>query len=153
MKRLCLLDLDHTLIYGSYAPSEAVTLLFKYNEYLSVYERPYVNEFIKRIKEKYTSIIIYTTAKADYAQKINNALHISADQVLSRKDCILKNDRYYKEILNDWTSFYDELHIIDDSPHIWLNTDKYLHKIKFYTPHEFRGEPNDKALISLLDDN
>ena len=58
MKRLCLLDLDHTLIYGSYAPSEAVTLLFKYNEYLSVYERPYVHEFIKRIKEKYTSIMI-----------------------------------------------------------------------------------------------
>jgi phosphoserine phosphatase len=51
MKTLILLDLDHTLIYGSFAPSESAPLLFEYSQYLKVYERPYARQFIHHLQE------------------------------------------------------------------------------------------------------
>ncbi len=41
MKTLYLLDLDHTLIYGSYSESEKVELLFEYSKYLKVYKKAF----------------------------------------------------------------------------------------------------------------
>ena len=35
-KKLFILDLDNTLIYGSYAQKETAKLLFTYSEYLKV---------------------------------------------------------------------------------------------------------------------
>ncbi|MDC3260605.1 HAD family hydrolase [Winogradskyella sp.] len=68
--RLCILDLDHTLIYGSYAPHEKAALLFEYNAYLKVYKRPFVEGFIDFLNHYYTHIIVYTIAKEDYANRI-----------------------------------------------------------------------------------
>lgn len=70
MKNLYLLDLDHTLIYGSYSESEKVELLFEYSQYLKVYKRPFVNDFVNKLNNLNGDIIVYTTAKKDYANKI-----------------------------------------------------------------------------------
>ena len=70
--RLCILDLDHTLIYGSYAPHEKTALLFEYNAYLKVCKRPFAEGFIDFLNHYYTHIIVYTTAKEDYANRIGN---------------------------------------------------------------------------------
>ena len=74
---LCLLDLDHTLIYGSYAPSEKADILFQYSEYLKVYKRPFVNQFVAKLSQSYNDIIVFTTAKRDYAEKICQDLNIN----------------------------------------------------------------------------
>ena len=61
MKQLIILDLDHTLIYGSYAETETAQLLFSHNKYLKVYKRNRAEELIELCKLK-GDIIIYTTA-------------------------------------------------------------------------------------------
>tara|TARA_B110000503_G_scaffold76188_1_gene117609 strand:- start:45 stop:608 length:564 start_codon:yes stop_codon:yes gene_type:complete len=147
--KLCLLDLDHTLIYGSYAPSENVELLFHYNRYLKVYKRPYVNDFISFLNETYNTIIVYTTAKEDYAIKICKKLNLRTTMILYRSHCIQRNESYYKKFSKDWGSSYKSIHIIDDSPNVWLDTEYYDKQITFVVPKEFRGEVDDMELLKL----
>ena len=152
MKSLYILDLDHTLIYGSYATSENVDLLLEYNQFLKVYKRPLVMEFIKYLNHKKGDIIVYTTAKEDYAKQICRLLKINLKYILAREDCVSKTDKYYKKFSPVWGRDYENIFIIDDSPNIWLNTQKFEHKIKFIVPREFRGEPNDREILGLIRD-
>jgi len=150
MNSLCLLDLDHTLIYGSYAPSEKAELLFEYSEYLKVYKRPFVDEFIDFLNRYYTHIIVYTTAKEDYANRICLELNIDAFKISTRQDCKQENDRYYKPFQLQWGHLYDKIDIIDDSPNVWLDTDTFESKIRFIVPKEFRGEIDDDELARII---
>ncbi len=149
MKTLCLLDLDHTLIYGSYAPSEETELLFTYSVYLKVYKRPFVDDFVRRLKTHFTDIIVYTTAKKDYAKEICRLLNIEEKLLLSRADCSSKNEKFYKDFQPDWGKSYEHISIIDDSPNVWLQTEAYADKVQFVVPNEFRGEKNDCELEDL----
>jgi len=150
MTNLCLLDLDHTLIYGSYAPSEKVELLFEYSEYLKVYKRPFVEGFINYLNNFYTNIIVYTTAKEDYAHRICLELNIKTQEILTRKNCLQKGDMYYKSFLSDWGEKYKNIDIIDDSPNVWIGTEEYEQKINFKVPKEFRGEIYDDELTRII---
>ena len=147
MKRLILLDLDHTLIYGSYAPTESAKKLFQFNQYLSVYERPLANELIKLCHSK-ADIIIYTTALKTYATKISKSLNINPIKILSRKNCLRVKDQYKKVIEPNWINRYDTIIVIDDSPNVWKNTSKSIH---FLVPTEFRGSSNDTNLFEIID--
>lgn len=146
-KKLFLLDLDHTLIYGSYAASETADKLFKFNAYLSVYERPLARDLVLLCHEK-GDIIIYTTALKTYAKKISNSLQIKPITILSRKDCNTKNDSFKKTINPEWIINYDEIIVIDDSPNVWVN---YPDSIVFLVPSEFRGDSADFELDSILE--
>jgi TFIIF-interacting CTD phosphatase-like protein len=146
-KKLILLDLDHTLIYGSYAETETANKLFKFNNYLSVYERPLARELVLICQEK-GDIIIYTTALKTYAKKISKSLEINPIQILSRKDCTKKNDSFKKTINSKWIINYDEIIVIDDSPNVWLNSPD---SIKFFIPTEFRGDVQDSELQSIIE--
>lgn len=150
MNHLCLLDIDHTLIYGSYAPFEEAELLFEYNQYLKVYKRPYVDAFIEFLHQTFSAIIVYTTAKEDYAHKICMALGINFINVLSRSDCQYKNDKHYKVFKPQWAKKYETTIIIDDSPQVWLSTERYENKIRFMVPTEFRGKLNDDELLKII---
>ncbi len=150
MNNLCLLDLDHTLIYGSYAPSEKVELLFEYSEYLKVYKRPFVEEFIDFLNRYYTHIIVYTTAKEDYANRICSELNIKTQEILTRKNCLQKGDIYYKRFVSDWGEKFQNIDIVDDSPNVWLGTDAFESKIRFIVPKEYRGEIDDDELTRII---
>lgn len=141
-----MLDLDHTLVYGSYAENETADFLFQYNKYLKVYERPYARELIDLCK-KNADIIVYTTALRPYALKICNKLKINPIKLLSRKDCLLKNGSWLKKVKDEWITKYDKIIIIDDSPNVWI-----LSKIQcvFLIPTEFRGKLDDSGLIKIL---
>jgi TFIIF-interacting CTD phosphatase-like protein len=147
---LCLLDIDHTLIYGSYAPFEEAELLFEYSQYLKVYKRPYVNDFVDFLNQTYSAIIVFTTAKEDYANKICLKLGIQFTTILTRADCLNKNDNYYKVFKPEWVNQYQSINIIDDSPNVWLSTEGYENKIKFMVPLEFRGKLNDDELLKII---
>ena len=146
-KKLILLDLDHTLIYGSYAETETANKLFKFNSYLSVYERPLARNLVKLCQEK-GDIIIYTTALKTYAKKISKALEINPIKILSRKDCSKKNDNFKKIINTGWLINYDEIIVIDDSPNVWKNCPD---SIKFLVPTEFRGDVSDFELQPIIE--
>ena len=146
-KKLILLDLDHTLIYGSYAETETANKLFKFNSYLSVYERPLASDLVLLCHEK-GDIIIYTTALKTYAKKISKSLQINPITILSRKDCTKKNDSFKKNTNPKWILSYDEIIVIDDSPNIWVN---FPDSIKFLVPTEFRGDARDLELQPIID--
>mgnify|MGYP001588774936 CR=1 FL=1 len=44
---------------------------------------------------------------------------------------------------------YDSIHIIDDSPNVWLDTEYYDKQITFMVTKEFRGEIDDMELLKL----
>ena len=146
-KHLFILDLDHTLIYGSFAEKESADLLFQYHKYLTVYERPLARELLEICKKK-GDVIVYTTALRRYAKLICISLGIEYIELLSRKNCLLINGKHQKEVKQNWLDLYDQIIIIDDSPNVWLNaTDT---KIKFLVPDEFRGNANDMGLHAII---
>ena len=146
-KNLILLDLDHTLIYGSFAEKESADLLFRYHKYLTVYERPLARELVEICKRNAT-IIVYTTALRRYAKMICTRLDIKPIELLSRKNCILINRKHHKEVKQNWLDLYDQIIIIDDSPNVWINATDL--KIKFLVPDEFRGKKEDIGLKVII---
>jgi phosphoserine phosphatase len=146
MKLLIILDLDHTLIYGSYAESESADLLFRYHKYLTVYERPLARELVEICKKK-GDVIVYTTALRRYAKMICLALNIEYVELLSRKNCIAVVGKLKKQIKEEWLENYEKIIIIDDSPNVWITDDL---KINFLVPDEFRGQINDFGLEKII---
>jgi TFIIF-interacting CTD phosphatase-like protein len=147
-KHLFLLDLDHTLIFGSFAASETSDLLFEYSPFLKVYERPYARSFIKEI-QALGEIIVFTTAKEDYAKIICEKLDIRPIKILSRANCKRSGESFKKVIRKGWIKTYDRIIIIDDSPQVWVGTEN--HKIELLVPKEFYGDVMDRELLSLID--
>lgn len=149
-KTLILLDLDHTLIYGSYAEKEAAEFLFQHNKFLKIYVRHLAPELVEICKKK-GDIIVFTTALRSYAQNICKRLDIKPIELLSRKNCILINQKHHKEVKQDWLALYEQIIIIDDSPNVWINSTNA--KIKFLVPDEFRGQENDMGLLDIISSN
>lgn len=149
-KTLILLDLDHTLIYGSYAEKEAAEFLFQYNKFLKVYVRHLARELIEICKNR-GDIIVFTTALRSYAQKISNRLDINPIELISRKNCILISQKHHKKVKQDWLDLYEQIIIIDDSPNVWINSTNA--KITFLVPNEFRGQENDMGLLDIISSN
>jgi len=146
LKRLILLDLDHTIIYGSYAENETADLLFQYNKFLKVYERPFAKELIAICKES-ADIIVYTTALRSYAIKICKKLNINPVEILSRKHCLKINNQWHKKVKLEWEKKYAKIIIIDDSPNVWITNN--IPSI-FLIPSEFRGNTKDNGLIKII---
>ncbi len=147
-KNLILLDLDHTLIYGSYAESETAEFLFSHSKYLKVYKRNLAEELIELSQIK-ADIIIYTTALRSYAKTISVKLNINPIELWSRKNCKIVNGKHKKTIKAEWLYLYDKIIIIDDSPNVWLCQDE---KIVFLVPDEFRGDVKDFGLEKIINE-
>ena len=148
MKTLILLDLDHTLIYGSFAPSESAPLLFEYSQFLKVYERPQARNFIQKLQNT-GDIIVFTTAKEDYAIKICELLDIRPHQLLRRRDCKKVGDGFQKVLKKNWLNSYEKILIIDDSPNVWKTP--LSDSIQWIVPSEFRGEVADYGLLTCME--
>ena len=148
MNNLFILDLDHTLIYGSYAEKESAKFLFQYNQYLKVYKRSFVNELIQLCKTK-GDIVVYTTALKSYAYRICNKLNIKPVELLSRRNCIDSGGNWKKQIKTEWLSNYNKIIIIDDSPNVWMG---FNEKVVFLITNEFRGCKNDKGLLKIINE-
>ncbi len=146
MARLFILDLDHTLIYGSYAEKESAELLFQHNPFLKVYKRPLAEELI-RICQTKGDIIVYTTALRKYAKTVCDKLAIHPKALLSRKNCKIIHGKHKKTVKSDWVTSYKDIIIIDDSPNIWLSNDDNL---TFLVPEEFRGQAADIGLQKII---
>lgn len=146
MKSLILLDLDHTIIYGSYAEIETADLLFQYNKFLKVYERPFARELISICKEN-ADIIVYTTALRPYAERICKKLNINPIDILSRKHCSNIKNKWCKKVKIEWKKKYDKIIIIDDSPNVWVNVPPTINML---IPTEFRGSKSDYGLREII---
>ena len=146
LKPLFILDLDHTLIYGSYAQKEPAEFLFQHNQYLKVYKRSLAEDLVSLCQNK-GDVIVYTTALRGYAKTICKKLEINPIELLSRKQCKIKNGSYKKQIKTEWIEQYEKIIIIDDSPNVWLSDNE---KVEFLMPMEFRGEKDDKGLCEII---
>ncbi len=145
---LIILDLDNTLIYGSFASSEMAELLFQYNNYLKIYERPFARELVELCGQM-GDVIVYTSALRDYAKGICSGLNMKPKELLSRKHCRIHKGRYHKNIREEWLKAYDRIMIIDDSPDIWENVDN--EKVMMIVPDEFKGQSGDIGLKMVIE--
>jgi TFIIF-interacting CTD phosphatase-like protein len=143
---LFLLDLDHTLIYGSFATSEPSQWLFSYSKYLNVYERPYAQELVRTLQKK-GDIIVFTSAKKDYAEQVCDKLAINPLRLLSRRFCRSDGNGYRKFFKKEWKKNYKKIVIIDDSPHVWKRVDE---TVEWIIPPAFHGEANDEGLRRVI---
>ena len=143
---LYILDLDHTLIYGSFAPSESAKLLFQHNKYLKVYERPFAREFVRFIQE-HGEVSEYTSAKANYAKTIINRLDIRVKETFTRRRCLTKFNGYKKDFRIMNTSGFSKVIIIDDSPNVWMYVDEK--KVEMIDVKRFFGDSKDKELLEI----
>jgi hypothetical protein len=91
-------------------------------------------------------VIVYTTAKADYARKICAALEIKPIELLTRRNCLRRNGEYKKRILPEWEAKWREIVVIDDSPDVWVN----FKTKKIIAPSKFMGNRNDKQIGNVL---
>jgi hypothetical protein len=148
MKNLIILDLDHTLIYGSYAETEPAEFLFQHNKYLKVYKRYLAEDLVKLCRAK-AEIIVYTTALRSYAKTICHLLDIQPIELLSRKNCVTVDGKLRKAIKPEWIANYNTIVVIDDSPNVWLSDSN---KINFLVPGEFRGAANDLGLETIINE-
>lgn len=143
---LFLLDLDHTLIFGSYATSETSQCLFSYSKYLTVYERPYAKELVRTLQKK-GDIIVFTSAKKDYAEQVCEKLTIDPLLLLSRRSCRSDGIERLKFFKKEWRKNYKNVVIIDDSPHVW----RRVHEtVEWIIPSAFYGEANDEGLRGVM---
>ena len=92
MKRLIILDLDNTLIYSDFSDRLKVRKLFKYRDFLYVYERPYAKEFIQ-LCHQLGEVMIFTLAEWDYADQVSEHLNIRPTEYFRMKSVLTMKDQ------------------------------------------------------------
>lgn len=147
MKKLIILDLDNTLIYGTTTKRKlSANILFHFSKYLVIYERPYAKEFVKWC-HTIGDVVVFTTAEHEYASKICEHLEINPVELFSREDCLVVNGSYVKSVPNYYFDVYDSITIIDDISEIW---DKESHsKCRIIGVKAFTGKVVDDELRKL----
>jgi carboxy-terminal domain RNA polymerase II polypeptide A small phosphatase len=97
MKKLLILDLDETLIYGSEKETaEKADLIL---EQIKVYKRPYFEDFLLKAAKDY-KIAIWSSGSAAYVEAIAVQLIkplVETEFVWSRERCTYKRDLKYDE--------------------------------------------------------
>jgi RNA polymerase II subunit A small phosphatase-like protein len=145
--KLFILDLDHTLIYASYEPMNQMNVLFTYGKYLYVLERPFARELVNLV-QVLGDVMVFTSAKADYARRIIKMLHIHPIEVYTRQKCKRRKDTYLKYLPESIRNRYERISIIDDTYAAWPNASVY--EPYFYIPKEYRGQVNDEGLTPII---
>lgn len=148
MKRLVLLDLDNTLIYSDYSAKLKVNKLFKYMDFLYVYERPYAKDLIQRCHE-IGEVMIFTMSEWEYAIQISEHLDIRPTRIFYCDHCVIKEGAITKVLPDQFYQLYDEIIIIDDSPKIW--DVRIPGPCRFMVPFMFTGDKNDDGLKLIMD--
>jgi len=147
MKRLIILDLDNTLIFSDFSDRLKVRKLFKYRDFLYVYERPYAKEFIQRCHEL-GEVMIFTMAEWEYADQISEHLNIRPSRIFSNEECINQDGSICKSLPDQYYEIYDQIIVVDDYPEIWEIRNHEL--CRFIVPIGFTGDKRDNDLKILM---
>ena len=146
MKKLIILDLDNTLIFGTVNKKLNAEVLFHFSKILVIYKRPYAKEFVTKCQER-GDVIVFTTAVREYAEQVCEHLEINPIELFTREDCLIIEDRYYKYVPDYFFDVYDDITIIDDYPGIW-DTQSQV-KCRMIKVKEFVGDVSDDELKKL----
>lgn len=148
MKRVIILDLDNTLIYSTYDGGLKVNRLFKYMDFLYIYERPYARKFIQRCHEV-GDVVIFTISEMDYATQVSEHLNIQPIGIYANEHCLIRENVIRKSVPDHFFDVYDEIVIVDDYPEIW---DVKIHdRCRFIIPFGFMGDERDCELKLSMD--
>lgn len=153
-KKLLILDIDETLIYASETPlpekPDARISSF------SIYRRPHLMEFLEFCAREF-SVAVWTSATADYAKAVIDALFPKAyrlEFVFDRDRCTRRHDprtgaffliKDLKKVKRRGFSLGDVI-MIEDTP---TNLARQYGNV--IAVSRFRGDPDDRELMSLID--
>lgn len=147
MKKLTILDLDNTLIFGTMNQKLQAEVLFNFSKNLVIYERPYAKEFVSKCQEL-GDVVVFTTATKEYAEQVCDHLDINPIELFTREDCLIIGDRYYKSVPDYYFDDYDDITIFDDYPEIWDT--KSQEKCRMIGVPEFIGDWEDDVLKKMI---
>ena len=150
MKKLIILDLDNTLIFGTVNKKLKAEVLFHFSKILVIYKRPYAKEFVTRCQE-IGDVVVFTTAVKEYAAQVCEHLGINPIELFTREDCQIIEDRYYKSVPDYYFDVYDDITIFEDYPGIWDS--KSHEKCRIIKVKEFVGEVSDVELKKIITEN
>lgn len=150
MKKLIILDLDNTLIFGTVNRKLRAEVLFHFSKILVIYERPYAREFIIKCQEL-GDVVVFTTAVREYAEQVCDNLDINPIELFTREDCLIIDNQYYKSVPDYYFDVYDDITIIDDYPGIW-DTQSQV-KCRMIKVKEFVGDVSDTELKKIIAEN
>jgi Dullard-like phosphatase family protein len=158
-KPLLVLDLDETLIHkpvqGRIYREDAAFLELKcYVEnqhdgrYFTVYKRPYLQEFLQEVSERYT-IYVYTASDQRYATAIVNAIdpeRLYISRVFDRRFCCATDNGYLVKDLRIFSKEapLNQILLVDNSSHCFFT------QLKNGIPIlSFFDEKEDRELLHL----
>ncbi|MCU0541902.1 MAG: HAD family hydrolase [Oscillatoriaceae cyanobacterium Prado104] len=152
-KKLLILDLDETLIYGN------ETSLYRKADFLVepyyIYKRPFLDVFLKKCFEWF-EVAVWTSSTSSYAIAIVSAIFENPENlsfVWARDRCTIVYDiewlEYYyrKNIKKVKRKGYplESIIVVDDTPQKWERSYGNLVRV-----HPFEGDETDNELQYLL---
>lgn len=143
MRKLFILDLDNTLIYASQRSHQCGNILFHYSSSLTIFRRPYAEQFIGKCQSA-GDVVVFSTAVKDYAEKVCRHLDIKPVALFTREDCFISGGVYQKYVPHDYFEKYDAITIFDDNPEMWDKKSRESCKVISVPP--FYGEEDDVEL-------
>jgi RNA polymerase II subunit A small phosphatase-like protein len=152
--KLIVLDLDETLFNCDVLSFDGSEYKFRLRNNSSYYamKRPYMDDFIKYIKENY-EYGVYTAASKDYALKHCKVLNLDPKFLLHQENCssyqdpVSRNHHLLKELskLKEYSSLSNMI-AIDDRYESYANDRANLIKVE-----PFYRDLRDDVLLKLVD--
>lgn len=153
-KKLLILDIDETLIYATETPlpqkpDARIASFF-------IYRRPHLTKFLEFCAREF-SVAVWTSATADYAQAVIDALFpkdFRLEFVFDRDRCTRRHDprtgaffliKDLKKVKRRGLSLGDII-MVEDTP---ANLARQYGNV--IAVSRFRGDPDDRELMGLID--
>ena len=153
--KLLVLDLDETLIHATKTKLDDITEDFRFDKYF-VYKRPFLDQFLKEAS-KHFSLAIWSSAGDEYVAEVVRNIkppEIELFAVWGRSKCSQKRDRtfdtfYFEKRLDKFKKRgfpLERILIVDDTAEKAACNYGNAIYIK-----EYKGDPQDNELLTLLD--
>lgn len=163
MTDYCLiLDLDQTLIFSTekYHKDTSFDMKFSNNEFLYVYKRPGLDDFLKYCLENFKYVCVWSAGEDNYVKKIVQNIFKnqdkqpdfiwSRDMTESYYDTVTKDKVYYVKPLEKVYNYFDTLNptntiIYDDN-----ETTAFSNLSNWIKSEPFSGDMKDGELYRLI---
>lgn len=149
-RKTLVLDLDETLVHSSFKPvpnADFVIAIELENEIHHVYvlKRPGVDEFIRKVAEKY-EVVVFTASLSKYADPLLDKLDPQRlmKSRLFREACVQHYGNYVKDLSQLGRGMTQTL-IIDNSPYSYIFQPENAIPISSWF-----SDPNDRQLYEIL---
>jgi Dullard-like phosphatase family protein len=149
-QKILVLDLDETLVHGTFTPPDQYDFTVTVPIEAQVYEafiqkRPFVDDFIQAVLNLFY-VVVFTASLRQYADPIIDQIcpSLPAKQRMFRDDCTFKDGCFVKD-LSIFNVPLEQVIIVDNNPASFL-----LHPENALLSDTWEGNPEDRQLMDFI---